>query len=225
MFYSNATSGAVLALERLLITRRECCVDTRSISGSPPRTTTGSDGRYNGVESRAHSSVPMVDASWEANNHNQRTQQLLPHNAATPASRPSSVYSRRSDHSTHSQSQQRAPIQIQNRTSSQTSPSPLATNMYESRYDSQIPSNIPYAQQQFHFQNLAQQRSTSYQDRLTIPAPINVNSCAYATDMITTMAGGDPMAVRADLGCLPGMDCEVDNQLVFNVMDRYNVGL
>ena len=40
--------------------------------------------------------------------------------------------------------------------------------------------------------------------------------------MITTMAGSDPHEVRQDLGCLPnGMDCEVDNQLVFNVMDRY----
>jgi hypothetical protein len=49
----------------------------------------------------------------------------------------------------------------------------------------------------------------------------NANSCVLATDMITTMAGGDPNAVRADLGCLPGMDCEVDNQLVFTVLDRY----
>lgn len=49
----------------------------------------------------------------------------------------------------------------------------------------------------------------------------NVNSCVFAADMITTMAGADPGAVRADLGCLPGMDCEVNNHLVFNVMDRY----
>jgi hypothetical protein len=48
------------------------------------------------------------------------------------------------------------------------------------------------------------------------------NSCDFATNMITTMAGGDPQDVRADLGCLTnGMDCEVDNQVVFNVMDRY----
>jgi hypothetical protein len=56
----------------------------------------------------------------------------------------------------------------------------------------------------------------------------NVNNCNYATDMITTMAGVDATIVRQDLGCLPGgMDCEVDNHLVFNVMDRYtsSVGL
>ena len=55
----------------------------------------------------------------------------------------------------------------------------------------------------------------------------NVNNCNYATDMITTMAGVDASIVRQDLGCLPGMECEVDNHLVFNVMDRYtsSVGL
>jgi hypothetical protein len=51
---------------------------------------------------------------------------------------------------------------------------------------------------------------------------IGSNNCDFATNMITTMAGGDPQEVRADLGCLTnGIDCEVDNQLVFNVMDRY----
>jgi hypothetical protein len=39
------------------------------------------------------------------------------------------------------------------------------------------------------------------------------------------MAGADPNTVRADLGCMPGMDCEVDNHLVFNVMDRYSGGV
>jgi hypothetical protein len=43
--------------------------------------------------------------------------------------------------------------------------------------------------------------------------------------MITTMAGAvaEPHDVRQDLGCMPNgmVDCEVDNQLVFNVMDRY----
>jgi hypothetical protein len=48
------------------------------------------------------------------------------------------------------------------------------------------------------------------------------NSCVYAADMITSMAGGDPNEVRQELGCsMPGMECEVDNQLVFNVLDRY----
>lgn len=47
-------------------------------------------------------------------------------------------------------------------------------------------------------------------------------SCVSAADMITTIAGGDSTEVRSDLGCLSnGMECEVDNQLVFSVMDRY----
>lgn len=60
-----------------------------------------------------------------------------------------------------------------------------------------------------------------------LPAPPSTTlggtySCVSAADMITTMAGGDPIEVRTDLGCLPnGMECEVDNQLVFSVMDRY----
>lgn len=62
-------------------------------------------------------------------------------------------------------------------------------------------------------------RSPSY----TTTSP-GVNDCNYATAMITTMAGGDSDAIRADLGCLPDMDCEVDNHVVFNVMDRYMGG-
>jgi hypothetical protein len=51
---------------------------------------------------------------------------------------------------------------------------------------------------------------------------LNVNNCSYAADMITIMAGADPARVRADLGCLPNIDCDVDNQIVFEVMDRYS---
>jgi hypothetical protein len=49
--------------------------------------------------------------------------------------------------------------------------------------------------------------------------------CIVASEIITAMAGGeaDPLDVRNDLGCPPAGDtqCEVDNQLVFEVMDRY----
>ena len=53
----------------------------------------------------------------------------------------------------------------------------------------------------------------------------NANNCMSATHMISTMVGADPNAVRADLGCISGVDCEVDNQLVFSVMDRYIGGV
>lgn len=66
-------------------------------------------------------------------------------------------------------------------------------------------------------------RSSQYIPNSTSSSSVAcTNSCDFATNMITTMAGGDPQDVRADLGCSAnGMDCEVDNQLVFNVMDRY----
>ncbi|KAH9204544.1 hypothetical protein DL95DRAFT_398391 [Leptodontidium sp. 2 PMI_412] len=65
------------------------------------------------------------------------------------------------------------------------------------------------------------------QSSIYVPTTSNMNDCNYAEEMITTMSGvSDSSAVRADLGCRPGIDCEVDNQLVFNVMDRYSgVGL
>ncbi|KAF7869650.1 hypothetical protein EAF04_004434 [Stromatinia cepivora] len=64
--------------------------------------------------------------------------------------------------------------------------------------------------------------STTYTTTMTTDnSGPNMNSCVFATDMITTMAGGDPAVVRAELGCVPDMDCNVDNQLVFHVLDRY----
>jgi len=55
---------------------------------------------------------------------------------------------------------------------------------------------------------------------------IGSNSCVFATNMITTVSGGDPNEVLAQLGCGPGamsgMDCQVDNRVVFNVMDRFS---
>ncbi|KAI9745612.1 MAG: hypothetical protein M1818_001146 [Claussenomyces sp. TS43310] len=53
------------------------------------------------------------------------------------------------------------------------------------------------------------------------PGMHDMNNCMLATDMITTMMGGDPSIVREELGCGPNLDCNVSNQLVFNVMDRY----
>ena len=49
----------------------------------------------------------------------------------------------------------------------------------------------------------------------------NLNDCTVAADIIITMAGGDSNSVKADLGCQPGVDCEVDNQLILSIMDRY----
>lgn len=103
-------------------------------------------------------------------------------------------------------------------------PSPASQNQPMFDFDQQLGLSNP---SQYHsLQGTSQQeplqlhngqRSTSIQ----ISTTSSVSNCHYATDMITTMAGVDSSTVRAELGCLPGMDCDVDNQLIFNVMDRY----
>lgn len=86
---------------------------------------------------------------------------------------------------------------------------------------SHIPRGTPQQQQQ---------QQQQYRPASLIPAGVGPSvggtySCVSAADMITTMAGAvaEPHDVRQDLGCMPNgmVDCEVDNQLVFNVMDRY----
>jgi len=77
-------------------------------------------------------------------------------------------------------------------------------------------------QQSYSSHQSGQQQLQPQGNQMYMPITTSSNSCVYATDMITTMVGSsDPSSVRADLGCLPGMDCEVDNHLVFSVMDRY----
>lgn len=76
--------------------------------------------------------------------------------------------------------------------------------------------NLPqYADHQTAAQNL-QSRSTL--QSLYIPSTTgscNVNSSIITADMISAMAGEDPNTMSADMGCLPGVDCEVKNRLVF----------
>lgn len=66
-----------------------------------------------------------------------------------------------------------------------------------------------------HILPLAQPEKTANDDP-------NLNSCVFAVAMITTMAGGDPNTVSAELGCQSGEDCDLDNQLILSVMDRYS---
>ncbi|TVY19617.1 hypothetical protein LARI1_G002578 [Lachnellula arida] len=109
-----------------------------------------------------------------------------------------------------------------------------ASNQHHPAHNSQIFDLNPLLQPQNLVSNTSHQNrpqqhlqpysATHHQSSIYIPTTTesaNVNSCGLATDMITSMAGGDPASVRADLGCLPDMECEVDSHLVFNVMDRY----
>jgi len=52
---------------------------------------------------------------------------------------------------------------------------------------------------------------------------MNSSSCIFATDLIRTMTGGREEDVRAELGCgVGGEDCDVRDEIVFEVMDRYS---
>jgi len=227
--YGSATSGAVTALEQLLITRRDCCSSrsgTGSASGSPPRILMNHSGISDGAGSTG-SSEGTIQSSWETNNQSKHSQRS--HNV-TPTPTTSTVnglgYSqcsnsiRNSNFDIPTQSQ-RISMRMRNQNLNWLSDSPVSSNIFDS--------DPPYISQSSNITSYDQQAQAHQQPSLAYNIPhsssANVSSCVYATDMITTMAGGDPSAVGADLGCLPGMDCEVDNQLVFNVMDRYNVGL
>ncbi|KAL2023050.1 hypothetical protein VTK56DRAFT_3960 [Thermocarpiscus australiensis] len=51
------------------------------------------------------------------------------------------------------------------------------------------------------------------------PSPDKSN-CSMATDLISAMTGADPCEVRTSLGCAPGMECQVDNTVVSDTIDR-----
>ncbi|KAI9777356.1 MAG: hypothetical protein M1835_005254, partial [Candelina submexicana] len=51
----------------------------------------------------------------------------------------------------------------------------------------------------------------------------NTSSCAFAADIITAMANGvSTEDVHKQLGCNSATDCNVNNALLFNMMDRYS---
>ena len=55
-----------------------------------------------------------------------------------------------------------------------------------------------------------------------IPQDLNTSSCYSAADILTSMGYGiDAEQVRAEMGCHPNTDCNVDNKTVFNLVDRY----
>ncbi len=103
----------------------------------------------------------------------------------------------------------------------------MPVNGYRSQPMSMQNNNMGLQPQQQPFQ-------PSFQQPQFTPSPIEqpaytnavgMNSCVYATDMITAMAtNAHPNDVRTDLGCSPTCvtDCEVDNRTVFAVMDDYS---
>lgn len=55
----------------------------------------------------------------------------------------------------------------------------------------------------------------------SMPEAGNATSCVIAANIIAAMRSGTTSEeVSAELGCLSGMDCEVDNMVIFGIMDR-----
>jgi len=224
-FDNRSRSGAVQNLEHLLTTRKQCCVD-----GSEPVATTMGGSR----DSSVTSTCTVQSTLWESNRP-PRTQNGRRRSNNTPSmgkaassahqfTTPSSTASRTSSVSLGRSTGRRVQPQrmaLPRITSPVSNPSRHTPQLFD--FDTQFSlSNPPLYNLHHHAQQLPPyipQRPSIYLPTTTSSSS-GTNSCLFATDMITTMAGGDLSSVRADLGCLPGMDCEVDNHLIFDVMDR-----
>jgi hypothetical protein len=226
----GSTSTAVQVLEQLLQARKPCCAEGNT--GAPTNSGIGAAGSRDSSTSQS-----TVQSRWEPIHPQRRSAQPPGKNASSAHHfmTPSSTGSRASNASlggasNHSmaQLQRLTPVSLPR------NPSPASNHArhdpqvfdFESQlsfsnntYNNHPPTNHAETARQHLQPTSMPQRSSVYIP--TTSSGSNTNSCEFATDIITTMAGGDPSAVRADLGCLPGMDCEVDNQLVFDVMDRY----
>jgi hypothetical protein len=216
------TGGGALTknLETLLSTKKTCC---------PPGTmasAVGNVARAGGSCSRGNSvgSTSTVQSStWEPiQMQTRRTSEVIsqrPHGTqfltpSSDASRASSVsYDR--------------PIQLQMTPvptlGTHTMPNILPRSHTQMHFDfgDEVNFTTPDFHPQTHSTDIPQHAMQPQNPYIPVTNDL-MNSCSFATDMITTMVGGNPEDVRADLGCAPGTECQVDNQLLFNVMDRYS---
>jgi len=203
-------SVAVQVLEQLLQTRKVCCADgnTGAPSISRSRDSSGSGS--------------TVQSIWDNTNIHRRSAGLHSGKAASSAqqymtpSRTASSIGSVGHRSSHSMSHhQRLNTVSSSREHGQ------GSNTSNPGHHLDFDSHFSQSNQSSYDSPQSHQHQLQYMP-ITASSSTNINSCVFAADMITTMAGAsDSSAIRADLGCLPDMDCEVDNHLVFNVMDRY----
>jgi len=232
-------SEAVHILEQLLQTRKSCCAD-----GNNPMVTTIGGGSGSRDSSASISTVQSLwDPIYSQNTGGRRrsgtlqatgkaassAQQFMTPSTSN-ASRTSSVSLSHSSNRGVPHHQRLASVQMpRNHSPAGSHSSRNQQPLFDFDHLSNLSNPSSYASVQGTAQKHLQPHSAPQRSSVYIPTTTssNMNNCNYATDMITTMAGVDSSSVRADLGCLPGMDCEVDNHLVFNVMDRYagSVGL
>jgi hypothetical protein len=219
----GSTSTSVQVLEQLLQTRKPICQEGNT--GAPTNSGIAAAGSRD-----SSTSLSTIQSLWEpiypqthSVQHPGKTASSA-NNFMTPSSSSSRASNASLGHASNrsiTQLQRLTPVSLPGDSSPPSNHARHNPQMFD--FQSQLSLSNPYnhsatAQQHLQPQSMPQ-RSSVYVPTTTTSS--NVNTCEFATDMITTMAGGDPSAVRADLGCLPGMECEVDNQLVFDVMDRY----
>jgi len=213
----SCSGGPVQNLHIMLQSRRKICSDGQA--GVPAIEVGESDSGEGSLASSSTAQLPWDPnrASLSTALHN--TDQPVSKQMLTPSSTTRSTTSSASHQSHHSiQHGQRlaAPIPLSRNSS------PISMPNYSQMFDLEPQFSQPesYVTNQTlpHTQAHNLPRNTYIP---TVTDDQNVVSLAYATDMISTMVGGDGNLMNADLGCMPGMDCEVDNQLDFNAMDRY----
>ncbi|KAH6698105.1 hypothetical protein BKA61DRAFT_246220 [Leptodontidium sp. MPI-SDFR-AT-0119] len=218
-------SKAVQVLAQLLSTRKPCCTDGNNPAG-------GGGQSFDRDSSGITITQSVWDPSFYTQNPSGRCRSSIQHagKAAsmqyiTPSgSTTSSATSGTGSSHGMSHHQSLVPAQMGRNLSPASNASSQNHRIFEDDQPFSM-SNQPYPSLQNNTPK--HQYPSVQQSSIYVPTTSNMNDCNYAAEMITTMSGvSDSSAVRADLGCGPGIDCEVDNQLVFNVMDRYSgVGL
>lgn len=222
----GSQDAAVRLLEQLLSTRQSCCTNgSESVAASCGRD--GSGGSVATTPSHWNSSyAPTALAAPTASATRSKTQQMAealftqqfmaPGTTSTTGRTSTASVGNRStlDEPHHQKSCNLSPA-------SHTSSHHQQMLEYDQfSWSDQTYSQFPGRRQQLSYQHAQQQQSSTYAQTTTSS---NVNSCNNAADIITTIAGTtDHAAIRAELGCVGGTDCEVDNQIVFNMLDRYS---
>ena len=220
----GSTSTPVQVLEQLLQTRKPFCSDGNT--GAPMNP--GGEAAGSRDSSTSQNTVQPL---WEPV-HPQRlsTQPTGKTTSSThPFMTPSSSESRGGSNASLGNASSHSISQLQRLTpvSLPRNPSPASHQARRNHqmfdFESQILLSNTYNTHSSTTQQHLQRQSMPQGSSVYMPATNGSNSktCEFATDIITTMAGADPSVVRAELGCLPGMDCDVDDNLVFDMMDRY----
>ncbi|PQE03779.1 bzip transcription factor protein [Rutstroemia sp. NJR-2017a BBW] len=230
----STQSSSVQVLEQLLSTRKACCVEGNGAASNgmtAERTVQRGDSCFSASTTTSlwdpvHTSRSASVGRLSPGRVAPSAQQFMPPSASNSANRHNSL-SRMQCTDTRAQNQQQHPQAHPQRYTM----APGSLPREQSRSSSVQAMHQQQQQQQYQMNAHLPNQVPSHPSSTTYAQPnngnsnSNYNSCMTATDIISSMAGGDPSVISADLGCVPGVDCAVDNHLVFNVMDRHTVGV